>query len=157
MTKVIDGSNLVLGRLASYVARQALLGEKIAIVNCSNVYISGSKDNVKAKYVKRFNMGTPYVGPFQPKRPEMIVRRTVRGMVPYKQQRGKDALARVRCYSTIPVELKDSKMETVKGADISKFSTMNYISLQDISKRLGHKWGYINDRKTKGYTNFWKT
>ena len=41
--KIIDGENAVMGRLASYVAKQALQGEEISIVNCNKVLITGNK------------------------------------------------------------------------------------------------------------------
>ena len=31
---IIDANNAVMGRLASYVAKQAMLGKEIVIVNC---------------------------------------------------------------------------------------------------------------------------
>ena len=38
--KIIDGKNAAMGRLASYVAKEAVKGEEIAIVNCNEVIIS---------------------------------------------------------------------------------------------------------------------
>lgn len=137
MTIIIDGSNLILGRLATYAAKEALLGEEINIVNCEKIYISGNKENTKDKYKQRYERGQPIKGPFQPKSSERIVRRTIRGMLPYKQLRGKEAFARIRCYNGVPAVFKDKKMENVKGANISKLGTMNYMSIIDISKALG--------------------
>lgn len=139
MTLVIDGKNLIMGRVAAFAARKALFGETIAIVNCENIYISGRKDRVKEDYKESYERGNPHAGPFQPKSPERIMRRTVRGMLPYKQERGRLAYARVKCYIGVPVEFKNEKMETLKTtkANISKFATMNYISLDELSKHLG--------------------
>ena len=42
---VIDATNATMGRLASYVAKQALLGKQIAIVNSEKAIITGNKLN----------------------------------------------------------------------------------------------------------------
>ena len=88
---VIDGKNAILGRLASYVVKQALLGKEIAIVNCNEVVISGKPKSVIKEYQeKRQRGGSSLKGPFFPKSPERIVKRTVRGMLSYKQGRGRE-------------------------------------------------------------------
>lgn len=136
---LIDGTNLILGRLATYVAKQALLGEKITIVNCESVCISGNKVSVKEHYKERQERGHPLAGPFPPKMADRIVRRAIRGMLPYKQLRGKEAFKNIKCYLGVPAALKNEKIETLKSANISKLSTMNYISIGEISKHLGRK------------------
>ena len=45
--KVIDGKGAILGRLASYAAKEALKGEEIVILNCEEVIISGNKQMIK--------------------------------------------------------------------------------------------------------------
>lgn len=134
---IIDGTNLILGRMASFVAKKALLGESIVVVNCDKIYVSGNKVSTKAHFKKRFERGHPLKGPFYPKMADRITRRAVRGMLPYKQLRGKEAFKRVMCYVGVPANYKNEKLETIKGANISKLSTMNYISLTEVSRHLG--------------------
>ena len=43
---IIDGTNLILGRLASVAAKKALLGDDIIIVNCDKVLVTGTKKNI---------------------------------------------------------------------------------------------------------------
>ena len=50
---IIDASDMILGRLATYVAKKALLGEKVDIVNCEKAVITGNKKSVFEKYKKR--------------------------------------------------------------------------------------------------------
>jgi large subunit ribosomal protein L13 len=109
--KIIDGKNAVLGRLASYVAKEALKGEEIVILNCEQVIITGNKKNIKENFeAKRRRVGSSQKGPKYPKTSEKIVKRTVRGMLPnHRKGRGKEALRRVKCYTGIPEEFKDSK------------------------------------------------
>ncbi len=100
---VIDGSNALLGRLASYASKQALNGKSIIIVNCNKIVISGNPQATIGIYKnKRQRGGASLKGPFFPRHAERIVKRTIRGMLPYKQERGLAALKRIRCYNEIP-------------------------------------------------------
>jgi large subunit ribosomal protein L13 len=109
--KIIDGTNAVLGRLASYAAKEALKGEEVVIVNCERVIIMGNKDNIiKEFHEKRKRVGSSQKGPKYPRRADMIVKRTIRGMLPnFRFGRGKEAFKRIKCYIGIPEEFKDKK------------------------------------------------
>ncbi|MFC1727878.1 50S ribosomal protein L13 [Nanoarchaeota archaeon] len=135
---IIDATDLILGRMAAFVAKKALLGEKIDIVNCEKAVISGSKRDVLAKYKQRRERRT-INGPFFPKTSDRLVRRTVRGMLPYKQKKGGDAFKRVMCYIGIPASLSKEKIETIKTANSSKLPVLKYISIGEISKQIGAK------------------
>jgi len=94
MVTVINGDGLLLGRLASLVAQRGLAGEEIAIVNAEKAIISGSRARVLANYrhkVERGASGNRW-GPFVPRRPDHLMKRTIRGMIPYKRPRGVDAM-----------------------------------------------------------------
>ena len=81
--KIIDGKGAVLGRLGSYVAKEALKGEEIAILNCEQVIITGSKKNIeKSFHEKRSRVGSSQKGPKHSKSSEKIVKRAIRGMLP---------------------------------------------------------------------------
>ncbi|MBN2368366.1 50S ribosomal protein L13 [Candidatus Woesearchaeota archaeon] len=136
---IIDASNLIVGRLATYAAKQALLGEEVKIVNSENAYISGKKQNIFDDFQNKRDRGTPMTGPYIHRRPDMILRRTIRGMLPFKKPRGKEAFKRVMCYVGIPEELKDKKAITLEYANISKLPTLKYVDLKTLSKRLGAK------------------
>ena len=133
---VIDASNLILGRFCSVVAKRALLGEKIDIVNCENAIITGDKVIVYKKYKHKDDMGNPYKGPFLSKMPDRFVRRIVRGMLPYNQYKGKSAFKRVMCYIGIPDELKNQKLTTIERANITKSKTFKYITVGELCKKL---------------------
>ncbi len=98
MKKIIDGSNMVLGRLASYVAKESLKGEEIAIVNCSEVVITGNKEDIKEKFKeKRSRFGSSQKGPKHSRKSEKIVKRAIRGMLPnYREGTGREAWKRIR-------------------------------------------------------------
>ncbi len=67
----------------------------------------------------------------------MILKRTVRGMLPYKIKRGRDALSRLRIYIGIPRDLAGQQFEQPPAAKIRGASNDKYIELGDLSKRLG--------------------
>ena len=109
--KIIDGTNAVLGRLASFAAKQALFGEEIVIVNCEKVIITGSRQNtIEDLRDKRTKIGSGQKGPKISRIPYMIVKRAIRGMLSHRRSRGKEALARIMCYEGVPEKFKEAKM-----------------------------------------------
>jgi len=134
--KVIDASYLIIGRLASFVAKAALLGEKIIIVNCENAAVSGNKESIISKYKMRRSIGGPKTGPFFPRQPDRIVRRTIRGMLPYKQEKGKKAFKNVMCYIGVPEKYKNEKLISLNKADVSKLPNYKYITLENLCKSV---------------------
>merc|ERR1719326_1454723 len=102
---VIDCKGHLLGRLASTVAKELLCGQKVVLVRCEGVNISGSLYRNKLKYeeFKRKRMNSnPKKGPFHFRAPHRIVQRTIRGMVPHKTSRGSLAMDRLQCFDGIP-------------------------------------------------------
>jgi large subunit ribosomal protein L13 len=122
--KVIDGKNVVMGRLASYVAKEILKGEEIRIVNCNEVIITGNRTNIKKNFEEqRGKFGNSQKGPKQHKTSEKIVKRTIRGMVPnHREGRGKEALKRVKCYQNVPKEFEGTNFFKFETGRKSKFS-----------------------------------
>ena len=137
---IIDATNLVMGRIAAFAAKKAMLGEKVDIINCEKAVITGSRNAILADYKHRNDLGrNPYKGPFYPKASDRLVRRAVRGMLPYKRDKGRNAYRSVMCYVGIPNNLKDQKAETIPAANVSKLKNYKYITLKELSKNLGSK------------------
>ena len=136
---IIDATNLIVGRLASYVAKKALLGEEVHIINSEKAIISGKKENIFKKFEKRREIGDPHHGPYYPRKADILVRRIIRGMLPYKKERGKEAFKRIKCYIGVPKNLEGKKAETLKSAHVSKLPTLKYITIGELSKHLGAK------------------
>ncbi len=129
-TIVIDATEGILGRVASHAAKQSLLGNDIKIVNCNEVMITGNKNMIIAKYKRaRARGGSAQKGPNFPKSPERIMKRTVRGMLSYKQGRGLAAYKRVICYNTVPAELEKTEKITLK-----REIKVNAIKLSDLCR-----------------------
>jgi ribosomal protein uL13 len=113
----IDAENAVLGRMNSFVAKQALLGKEIYVLNCEKAVISGNKTvNIAHLKLKRsINSQKPRKGPFFSKDSEKIVKRAIRGMLPdWRNGRGKEAFKRIKCYNSIPEEFKKEKLIKIK-------------------------------------------
>jgi len=136
---VIDANDLILGRLASIVAHRLMSGEEIDIINAEKVVVSGSLDTTVSKYQTMRRKGSKERGPYYPKRSDMILRRTIRGMLPYKKAFGKTAFGRLKVYMGTPKELVGVEAETLNSAHKSRLSTIKITDLQKISQRLGAK------------------
>lgn len=137
MTLYIDASDTILGRMASYLAKKALEGEEIIIVNCEKCVISGNRENILERYEAKRERGDRYKGPFYPRYPDRIVRRTIRGMLPYKTKRGREALRRIKTFIGIPKEYKDKEFIRLEMFSKNNLKNMKYVYLEEVSKHLG--------------------
>ncbi len=137
---VIDAKNLILGRMASSVAKRLLKGEEIKIINAERAIISGRKDTTFERYKRYAGRGSREFGPRFPRRPDQIVSRTIRGMIPHTKATGREAYNRLRVYIGVPPELSKEQAGTVEDASIVRLSTSNYTVLGELSKRLGSKY-----------------
>lgn len=140
MVTVIDGDGLLVGRLSSVVAKRALAGEEIAVINAEKAVISGSRARVLGNYKHKRERGSREGGPFFPRRPDHILKRTIRGMVPYKRQRGVEAMKRIKIYVGIPCELDGIAAEKLADAHKNRLNTPACVTLGTVSSFLGAKF-----------------
>jgi len=135
---VIDAKDKIAGRLASFVAKELLKGNKVVVLNVEKAIISGDKEDIIEEFKRRRERGDPYKGPFYPRYPDEIFRRMVRGMLPYKKYRGKIALKNLKIFYGIPEEYKDKIMDIkIKGAQ--DLTRVGYMTLEEISLEIGAK------------------
>ncbi len=135
---VIDAKDSVLGRVASFAAKKALLGEKIVIVNAEKAYVSGSRDDILAQHLHlRLEVGQIRQGPYFHTKPDRYVKRVIRGMLPHKNPQGRAIYNSVRCYSGIPEAYANHKLVSVKPAHVSKLPTLRRMSVKDICMAVG--------------------
>ncbi len=114
---VINGSNLVVGRVASAVAKMLLKGNSVVLLNSEMMVMSGHLRSAMDKYKRIFELqdkANPEHSPYWSRRPDLFVKRIVRGMLPYKAARGRTAYKRLRVYTGIPSEFKDAKPYDIK-------------------------------------------
>jgi len=133
---VIDATGLILGRMASVVAKRLLMGEHIAIVNAEKAVISGRKKAVVRRYKERLQIGHYRKGPYWPRRPDRIVWRTIRGMLPRYKEKGKKALKRLRVFIGVPEELKGVQAQTIPEARADKLKCP-YITVGELAREIG--------------------
>ena len=137
---LINAQGLIVGRLSSIVAKKLLEGEEITIINAEKAIISGAKASTFAEYKQTVDRGTKEKGPYFPKRPDAIIKRTIRGMLPYKAQRGKDAMARLTIYIGTPSDVDGKQAVTLEKASVDRLSSFRYMELGELSKQLGAKF-----------------
>jgi large subunit ribosomal protein L13 len=140
---LIDATDLVLGRMASAVAKQLLEGEEVKVVNAEKAVITGRRKSTLGEYdawIRIRALANPRKGPLHPRRPEDLVRRTVRGMIPYKKSKGREAYRRLKVYVGIPAELEKEKAQPLPGAHLDRSATRRFIRIGELSKRLGAKF-----------------
>lgn len=117
---VIDGKGHLLGRLASIVAKQLLSGQKIVVVRCEALNISGEFFRAKLKYAAYLRKMTRYNptrgGPFHFRAPSRIFYKAVRGMIPHKTARGAAALQRLKVFEGVPPPYDHQKKMVVPQA-----------------------------------------
>ncbi|MFW6037957.1 MAG: 50S ribosomal protein L13 [Candidatus Saliniplasma sp.] len=135
--KVYDGEDKILGRLATKIAKDLLSGEDVRVVNAEKVFITGDKVTILEDYKKKRERGKIRKGPYYPRRPERIFKRTVRGMLPYQQPRGRKAFKRLRAYIGIPSEFEGKEFV---GDEVKTTETSRGLTLGEISKHLGAKF-----------------
>lgn len=134
---IIDATDLIVGRFATVAAKKAMLGEKVDVINCEKAVITGSRSRIISDMKRKRDRGVPLQGPYFPRMPDRLVRRMIRGMLPYKQAKGAEAFKRVMCYMGVP-EGKD-KAETIESASIKKLPNVKYLKIADICKEFGVK------------------
>ena len=137
---VINADRLILGRMATTVAKRLLQGEEIAVVNAEKAVISGRKGNKVTEAKEFLGVGGVNRGPYHYRRPDKIVRKTIKGMLPFKQPKGKEAYKRLKVFIGVPEDLKSVKMETVADADSKKLKC-SYFSVGQFSKEIGWNQG----------------
>ena len=107
---IIDAEGNSVGRLGSFVAKNLLKGEKIIIINAEKAIISGNKQDIIKKYLVRRSLkqkANPEHSPKWPRRPDLLLKRIIRGMLPYDKAKGRSAYKRLRVYLGIPKQLEE--------------------------------------------------
>ncbi len=138
---VVDAKDKVLGRVASQVAKELLNGKKVAIVNAELSFVTGNKIALISKYRTRLNLQekeNPEHSPYWPRRPDMLVRRVVRGMLPYhKKPSGKTAYRNLRVFMGVPSFLSKAKVTAMETKSPKKMY-VKYLYIKELSQLLGY-------------------
>ncbi|MCW3978317.1 MAG: 50S ribosomal protein L13 [Candidatus Bathyarchaeota archaeon] len=136
---IIDAEGLILGRMASIVAKRLLQGERIDIVNAEGAVVSGKRLNIINDRKEFLNVGgRNRRGPIHFRRPNAIVRRTIRGMLPHRKARGRDAYKRLHVHIGVPQELEAIQAESLADAHLERLRG-RYVTVGEIAKSIGWK------------------
>jgi len=153
-TYVYDATDVVMGRLASVVAKQLLAArregrdDRVIIINSERAIVSGKSESVFAEYQTRYELNHPRKGPFFPRMPDMILKRTVRGMLPYqKKSTGRAAFRALRVEIGCPFHLSGDELpdghQLGESPSLVRGLPERFVRLGDISESLGaptHRW-----------------
>jgi large subunit ribosomal protein L13 len=137
---LVNAEGLILGRMSSKVAKKLLNGEKVAIINAEKAVISGKKKSKIAEAHVFLEVGAPKRGPFHYRRPDRIVLKTVRGMLPMTKQKGENALSNLKVFMGVPEELKNQKPEVLPDAQASKLKGPQF-TLGELASQIGWNKG----------------
>jgi large subunit ribosomal protein L13 len=135
----IDATGHVAGRLASVVASQILRGKRVVVLNAEKAVLSGKRDTIIAAWRDKLELGSkvnPIYGPLHPRRPDNILWRMVRGMVPKTKAKGTMGLKRLRVYIGVPQKYSGVEMAKFDGAMATRPLPM-YTTLSDLAKNIG--------------------
>ena len=138
---VIDATNCIAGRMCSHVSKLLLQGNRVAIVNAEKAMLSGNRYKTIDSYKEHLGINSvtnPIHGPFHPRRPDTILSKMVRGMVPKRKPDGISAFKRLRVYMGVPEGMKSAKMESFDDSKITKPESY-YISIAEVAKQIGWK------------------
>jgi large subunit ribosomal protein L13 len=137
---VIDGNDRILGRIGSYVAKELLNGNNVALVNAEKISISGSRPVLFEKYKRLLELkdkANPEHSPYWSRRSDLFVKRVIRGMLPYKKPRGKEAYKRLKVYIGVPEDLKKKGIRKVDSKKPSELYQKS-MTIEELTQRLGY-------------------
>lgn len=137
----VNAEGLIVGRMSSKIAKRLLNGEQVTILNAEKAVFSGKKKSKIAEAKEFLEVGAPERGPFHYRRPDRMVKKTIRGMLPFKQPKGKNAFKRLKVFMGVPLELKDQKMITFKEAQATRLKGRPYFTLAEMAKEVGWNQG----------------
>lgn len=135
---VIDATGASAGRLASFIAKRLLGGEEVHVVNAEKAVVSGTPAAVMARFDFKRDVGTRRKGPFYPRVPHLMMKRTVRGMLNYQELPShRAAYKRLRCHIGVPDEFAEKQPVVIEKALSNAPRSM---SLGEVATRLGAKF-----------------
>lgn len=133
---VVDASNLILGRMATVVAKHLLQGKNVVILNSERAVVSGKRLSKIREAKEKLEIGHPRKGPYWPRQPDRYVKRVVRGMLPRQTPKGKEAYKRLRVFIGVPPDYRDNPARTIAEAKAAKLRCPT-ITVGELTKELG--------------------
>jgi large subunit ribosomal protein L13 len=144
-TIIVDIANCIAGRTCSRISKLLLEGNKVSVINAEKAMISGDRYKTIKSYKEQLEITSvtnPIHGPFHPRRPDTILTRMVRGMIPKRKTSGIEAFKRLRVYIGVPEKLSHGQPKVFEDCRIRKPESY-YITVGDVAKQIGWKAEYI--------------
>ncbi len=135
----LDATGHIAGRLCSMVASEVLRGKRIVVLNAEMAVLSGKRDTIIAEWKQRLELGSkvnPIYGPLHPRRPDNIIWRMVRGMVPKTKAKGTMGMKRLRVYIGVPQKYSGVTLEKFDQAMATRPLPM-YTTILELSRNIG--------------------
>jgi large subunit ribosomal protein L13 len=148
---IVDATDCIAGRMCSRVSKLLLKGNRVSIVNSENAMLSGDKYktiDLYKEFLEINSVTNPVHGPFHPRRPDTILTKMVRGMIPKTKTSGVEAFKRLRVYIGTPHGLSKSKTESFEDTKITR-SPSRYISVGEVAKQIGWKGVLRNESEQR--------
>jgi large subunit ribosomal protein L13 len=130
---VIDAEGAPIGRVCAWCAKQAINGATIDVVNIDTCVITGNPEKIVAVYAGRRHMtqkANPEHAAKWPRRPDLLFKTILKGMLPKRTSRGKVALSHVKAYLGVPAQFAGK-------AEKFKKDPSTGITLMEICRALG--------------------
>ena len=138
---VLDATGASAGRLASFIAKRLLAGEEVHVVNAEKATVSGTKEAVMERYNFKRDIGTRRKGPFYPRVPHLMMKRTVRGMLNYQElSTHRAAYKRLKAHIGVPEELAGKPIIVEEKA---KSTAQRSMTFGQIATKLGGNFGQV--------------
>jgi large subunit ribosomal protein L13 len=138
---VVDATNCIAGRMCSHVSKLLLQGNRVTVVNAERAMLSGNRYKTINSYKEHLEINSvtnPIHGPFHPRRPDTIISKMVRGMIPKRKSDGIEAFKHLRVYMGVPEAMKGASMKSFDDSKITKPESY-YISIAEVAKQIGWK------------------
>jgi large subunit ribosomal protein L13 len=110
------------------------------IVNAEKAVISGKRTSHVREAKEFLEVGHRGQGPYHPRRPDQIIRRVIRGMLPWRKPKGRQAYKRLKVFIGVPNEIKDKNFETIPQADAKKLRCP-YFTVGEFAEEIGWNVG----------------
>lgn len=136
---VVDATDHIAGRLSAHVAKLLLNGNRVSVINCEKIMLSGTRSNIIREYREFLEIASilhPKHGPFHPRRPDTIMKRMIRGMLPRKKPAGISAHKRLRTYIGSPSQVGSRKRVQFEKAKITR-PAANYTTMAELGDTVG--------------------
>lgn len=137
---LVNAEGLIVGRMCSKVAKRLLNGEEVIILNAEKAVFSGKRKSKIAEAHLFLEVGAPEHGPFHYRRPDKFLRKAVRGMLPFKQPKGKNAYKRLKVFMGVPKELAGQTMITFPETSAANLKGPHF-TLAEMAKEIGWSKG----------------